>query len=117
MSDHTLIANIVHWCVSALALMVTAYVVPGFKVKSFFAALIAALVIGLANLTIWPILFFLTLPLNILTLGLFTFVVNAIVLRICAGILKGFEISGWFSAIVGAVILAVVGTGLHYLVV
>jgi putative membrane protein len=115
MENQSLMVNLVHWCVSAVALMMTAYLVPGFKVKSFTSALIAALVIGLANLIVWPILMVLTLPLNILTLGLFTFVVNAIVLRLCASMLSGFEIDSWISAIIGAFILAIVGTGLHYM--
>jgi putative membrane protein len=104
---------LVHWLLSALALLITAYVVPGFKVKSFKTALITCLVIGLANIIIRPILLFLTLPLNILTLGLFTFVVNAVILRICASILRDFSISGWFSAIVGAVVLSFIGAGFH----
>jgi putative membrane protein len=109
--------TLLHWCVSSLALMATAYVVPGFKVKDFPSALWAALIIGVANILIWPVLMFLTLPLNILTLGLFTFVVNAMVLRLCAALLKGFDINGWVSAIVGGIVLAIVGTGLHYLLV
>ena len=110
---HTLI----HWVVSALSLVLTAYLVPGFQVDTFGRALIASVVIGIANIVIWPILMFLALPLNILTLGLFTFVINAIVLRLCAGMLKGFRINGWGSAILGAVILACVGTLMHYLLV
>ena len=112
-----LMIEILHWVISALALMITAYIVRGFKVKSFVAALIAAVVIGLANVVIWPILIFLTLPINILTLGLFTFVVNGMVLKICAAVLPGFEIDSWFAAIIGAIILSVVGTGLHYFLV
>jgi putative membrane protein len=113
-TDHTLFFSLIHWIVSALALMLTAYLVKGFKVKSFFAALIAAVAIGFANAVIWPILIFLTLPINILTLGLFTFVVNGAVLRICAAFLPGFEIDSWLSAIFGAIILSVVSTALHY---
>jgi putative membrane protein len=108
---------LLHWAVSALALLVTAFVVPGFKVKNFGAALVASVVIGLANVFIRPFLLFLTLPLNILTLGIFTFVVNGIVLRLCAAVLKDFAISGWFAAILGAAILAFVGTGLHLLLI
>ena len=112
-----LLVNLLHWLVSATALMITAYLVPGFRVKNFGAALIAAAVIGLANLTVWPLLIFLTLPINILTLGLFTFVVNGIVLKLCAAILRDFEINGWFSAIFGAFILACVGSLLHYILI
>jgi putative membrane protein len=102
-----------HWMVSALALLITAYVVPGFKVKSFGVALIACLLIGLVT----PILLFLTLPLNILTLGLFTFVVYAIALKMCAAVLKDFTLTGWVPALIAGGILAFVNFGLHYLLV
>jgi putative membrane protein len=108
---------LLHWIVSALSLMLTAYLVKGFEVKSFVSALITAVVIGLANVLIWPLLIFLTLPLNILTFGLFTFVVNGMVLKICATLLSGFRINSWGAAIFGAVVLSIVGAGLHYLLV
>ena len=104
---------LLHLVVSALSLLFTAYVVPGFKVKDFAHALIAAFVIGVANVFIYPILWFLTLPLNFLTLGLFTFVINAFILKMCAAVLKGFEINGWMSALAGALILALAGGLLH----
>ena len=105
------------WIVSALALMITAYFLPGFKVASFFAALFTAFIIGCANVTIKPVLLILTLPLNILTLGLFTFIVDGIILRLCAVFTPGFSIKTWGSAFLGAVILAIVNTGLHILLV
>jgi putative membrane protein len=117
MGPYGMIATLVHWAVSAFALLITAFLVPGFKVKNFGAALVASVIIGLANVSIGPVLLFLTLPLNVLTLGLFTFVVNGIVLKICAAILRDFTITSWFSAIIGACILALVGGGLHYLLV
>jgi putative membrane protein len=117
MRPDTLVYSLLHWAVSAGALLLTAYLVRGFKVKSFTSALLAAVVIGLANTVIWPILFFLTLPINVLTLGLFTFFVNGAVLRICAAVLPGFEIDSWMAAIFGSVILSVIGTGLHYFLV
>ena len=112
-----LLVTLIHWAVSALAVMFTAYLVRGFKVKSFWSALGAALVIGLANAILWPILIFLTLPINILTLGLFTFVVNGMVLKICAWFMPGFEIDSWMAAIFGAIILSITGYVLHYFVV
>jgi putative membrane protein len=108
---------LLHWIVSALSLMLTAYLVKGFEVKSFGSALITAVVIGLANVLIWPFLMFLTLPINILTLGLFTFVVNGMVLKICAAVLPGFRITSWAAAIFGAIVLSLVGAGLHYVLV
>ncbi|KTD53816.1 Membrane protein of unknown function [Legionella santicrucis] len=80
----------------------------GFDLKDFKAAMIASLVIGFLNAIIKPILFILTLPINILTLGLFTFVLNAIILRIAAVILTSFKIDGWITAVKAAVILVIV---------
>ena len=117
LQNPSLIYSLLHWVVSALALMFTAYIVRGFEVKSFVAALLAAVVIGFANAVIWPFLIFLTLPINVLTLGLFTFVVNGMVLKICAWFLPGFEIKSWFAAIIGAIILSLVSTGMHYVLV
>jgi putative membrane protein len=108
---------IVHWLVSAAALYLTALLVPGFRIKNYGSALIASAVIGVANVLIRPVLLFLTFPLTIITLGLFIFVVDAIVLRICAGLLKNFDISGWLSAFVGALVLAVLNTILHFVMV
>ncbi len=115
--NSTLLGMVLHWVVSAAALLVTSKLVPGFKVTGFKSALWAAVVIGLANIFIWPLLIFLTLPINILTLGLFTFVVNGIVLKICAGLIKGFDINGWFAAIFGAIVLSIVGYFFHYFMV
>jgi putative membrane protein len=115
--NYGLLATLLHWVVSAIALLATAYMVRGFKISSFGSALIAAVAIGIANVVIWPVLILLTLPLNILTLGLFTFVVNGAVLKICAALLPGFKIETWFAAIVGAIVLSIVGTILHYLLV
>lgn len=106
---------LVTWVLSALCLYFTAVIVPGFIIKSFGSSLIAAVVVGLFNAIIRPVLLFLTLPINILTLGLFTFVVNAIVLRLAAGLLKGFDIEGWFPAILGAIVLAVIQALVYYL--
>lgn len=112
-----LLFPLIHWAVTAVALMITAHLVRGFRVAGFTSALIAAVVIGIANVLIWPVLIFLTLPLNILTLGLFTFVVNGIILKVCAAILPGFKIESWGAAIFGAIVLALVGTLLHYILV
>ncbi len=96
------------WILSATAIFLTAKIVKGFDVKSFGSAMGASLVVGFLNMILRPLLLLLTLPVNILTLGLFTFVVNAIVLRLAAGMLKNFDIKGWGPAIIGAVILALI---------
>src|SRR5262245_7494608 len=113
-TPNELMFTLIHWVVAAVALLITSALIPGFKIKDFPSALIAAAVIGFANLFIRPMLLFLTLPLTILTLGLFAFVVNGIVLKICAAILRGFTITSWTSAILGGLVLAVVRTILHF---
>lgn len=106
---------IAHWVVSAAALGVTAALVPGFRVNGFSTCLIGALVIGFANAWIKPFLVFLTFPLTIITLGLFLWVVDAIILRVSAALLKNMEITNWFSAILGGVILAITSSLLHWM--
>ena len=103
------------WVSSALFLYLTAAIVPGFTIKSFGSALIATVVIGFFNMWLQPIFMFMTLPLNFLTFGFFAFVVNAVILRISAGLLKGFDIDGWLPAIAGAIVLALIqGLALHF---
>lgn len=101
---------LLQWVVSALAFLATAYVVPGFKVGGFGAALIAAIVVGIGNALLWPLFAFLTLPLTIITFGLFLFVVNGIVIKICAALVPGFEVTTWTAAIIGSIVLTVFGS-------
>lgn len=103
------------WLVAVLSLLGTAYFLPGFRVAGPGAAIVAAVVIGFANLLVRPILLLLTLPLNILTLGLFTWVVNAMVLKICAALTPGFDINTWGSALLGAILISVLSNGLYWL--
>jgi putative membrane protein len=111
------VSLLAHWLVSAFALKVTAAIMPGFRVKTFSAAMIASLVIGLANIYVRPFLVFLTFPFTVLTLGLFLFVVDAIILRICSSLLDDFEIGGWLAAIFGGILLSTLSTVLHWLVI
>lgn len=104
-----------HWLVSGASLALTAFLVPGFRIKGFATALMAALLIGAANAFIKPFLIFLTLPLTILTLGFFLVIVDAAILRLCAAFMKDFDITNWFSAVVGTIILAFTSGVLHYL--
>ena len=99
---------LVHWIVNSLAIMVAAYVVPGVYVQSFLVAMIAALVLGLINLTLKPILLILTLPINILTLGLFTFVVNAVLILLVAAIVNGFQVADFTTALIFGIVLSIV---------
>lgn len=95
---------------NAVALLATAYIVPGFKVDNFTTALLAAIVLGVVNTFIKPVLSFISTPLTIVTLGLFAFVVNAVVLFIVSAVVPGLVIAGWIPAILGAVVLSVVST-------
>lgn len=106
---------IVALVLNALALIVTAYIVPGFKVANFQSALFAAIVLGVLNTFIKPMLAMLTAPINILTLGLFTFVLNAIVLKLAELVVPGLMIDTWLTAILGAIVLSVVSTALTML--
>jgi putative membrane protein len=102
--------------VRTFVLIITAYIVPGFKIGSLLSALILAVVLSILNTILKPILTFLTLPATIITLGLFTFVINAILLIIAAKIVPGFEISSFWSAIVASVVIAVVSGILNKLI-
>lgn len=99
---------IAEWLVKALILLLTTYFIPGFRIDSFTTALIAVIILGLLNIFIKPLLLFLTLPINILTLGLFTFVVNAILLYIVSAVLGGFHIDSFMTAIVAALVIAII---------
>ena len=99
---------ILHWLLSAVALMIVAHVVPGFYVRNFTAALIAALVIGLVNATLGLLLKVLTFPFIILTLGLFWFVVNAMMLMVASSFVPGFAVRGFVPAFWGAIVLALI---------
>jgi putative membrane protein len=100
---------LLRWLIYALAIMLLTYIVPGISVRSFYSALIAALILGLVNAVIRPLVILLTLPVNILTLGLFTLVINALMLWFVATVVKGFDIKNFLAAFLGALILWVVG--------
>ncbi|HTU99603.1 MAG TPA: phage holin family protein [Luteitalea sp.] len=99
---------LVHWAIVAAALWVAAYLVPGVTVTSVQALLIAALVLGLVNALVRPVLTILTLPITIVTLGLFYLVVNAAAFGLAAAIVPGFSVAGFGSAVIGALLVSVV---------
>jgi putative membrane protein len=101
---------------NALALILTSKIVPGIMVTDFTVAILAAIVLGVINTFIKPILVLLTAPINILTLGLFTFVINAVVLYLVSLVVPGFGVSGALAAILGAIVLSVVSTVLSTVV-
>lgn len=107
---------LINWLLSALSLLIVAHVIPGFEVKGFGTALIAAIVIGLVNGTLGFILKVLTFPLTILTFGLFLLVINALMLRFASLLVSGFVVQGFFPAFFGAIVLALVHMALRALV-
>lgn len=98
---------ILQWVLSALSLMVVAHLVPGFTVRSFGSALLAALVIGLVNATVGIVLKILTFPLTILTFGLFLLVINALMIMLASSMLDGFHVSGFWPAFFGSIVLSI----------
>jgi putative membrane protein len=96
------------WLINALALLIITYLVPSIQIRSFGTALIVAIVLGLINTLLRPVLILLTLPVTILTLGFFILVVNALCFWLCASLLKGFEVSGFWSAFFGAILYSIV---------
>lgn len=102
--------------INSAALMFTANLIDGFYVDGWGAVIIAAIILGIVNAVIRPILLVLTLPLNVFTLGLFTFVINGLVLKTVASVVAGFDIVGLWPAIIGAIILSVVSTVLNWLI-
>jgi putative membrane protein len=96
------------WILNAAALLLVAYLYPGVMVETFFAALIAALVLGLVNAVVRPILVLLTLPVTILTLGLFLFVINALLFWFVAEIVQGFRVTGFVAALLGSLLYSVI---------
>ncbi len=107
---------LLHWVLSAVAVWIVAHVVPGISVSGPVAALIAAAVIGLINATLGLLLKILTFPLTILTLGLFWFVINAIMLELAAALVRGFYVRNFVAALIGAVMLSLVSSVLQWLV-
>lgn len=99
---------LIRWLMSALALLIVTWVVPGFSYDSIIAIAIAALILGLLNAVVRPILVLLTLPVTIITLGLFLIVINALMLEATSWLVPGFQIRHFGWAIVGAVVLSLV---------
>jgi len=100
---------LLRWLISAFTLMLVAYCIPGIVVANFYSALIAALILGLINAIIRPLIVLLTLPINILTLGLFTLIINSFLFWLVASIVKGFYVFGFAAAFWGALIMWLVG--------
>lgn len=107
---------LLRWLINALALLLLTQIFAGFHIDTFYHALIAALVLGLINAVIRPLLIILTLPVNIISLGLFTFVINACMLLLMETIVKGVEIQGFWTALGLAIVLWAVSVITNYLI-
>ena len=107
---------LIHWIVSALLLLVVSRVVPGFVVRGFFPALVAALVMGLVNATLGFILKILTFPLTIVTFGVFLLVINALMLLLTSHLVRGFTVQGFRPAFWGALLLALLQILMRWLI-
>ena len=101
------------WILNAATLLLIAQYVPGISLSGWYAAFIAALVLGIINIILKPILVILTLPVNILTLGLFTLIINAILFKFAGTIVKGFDVSGFQAAFFGALIMSLANILVH----
>jgi putative membrane protein len=112
----TMLDLVIHWFLSAGSLLITAYLFPGIQVKGLGTALLAPIVIGFINATIGLIIKILTLPLTIVTLGIFWLVINALMLQLAAAIVPGFYVGGFISAFFGAIILSLINMLLRSLV-
>jgi putative membrane protein len=104
------------WVLSAIAVWIVAQIVPGFSVRGPVAALIAALAIGFINATIGLVLKIVTFPLTLITLGLFWFVINALMLELASALVPGFHVRGFGAAFIGAILLSIVNLLLKWLV-
>ena len=107
---------LVRWLINALSLLIVAHFVPGFELHGIVHALIAAVVFGFVNSTLGLILRVLTFPLTIVTFGLFLVVINAIMLKMAASVTPGFAVTTWKAALIGAILLTLISSFLHWLV-
>ena len=96
------------WLILTFSIIATSYLIDGIQVSGFLSAFFAAAILGVLNAFFRPILLILTLPVNILSLGLFTFVINAIVLMMVSGMISGFEVYGFWSAVLGSFLISLV---------
>ena len=99
---------LMRWLILTVAIMLTSYLMKGIHVTGFLSALSAAAILGILNAFFRPVLVILTLPINILSLGLFTFVINAALLMMVSGLISGFVVKGFWSAVLGSLMISIV---------
>jgi putative membrane protein len=99
---------LIRWLILTSAIILASYMLDGIEIKGFFSAFFAAAVLGILNALFRPILIVLTLPINILSLGLFTFLINALMLKMASSVIPGFEVHGFWTAIFGSLVISIV---------
>ena len=99
---------ILRWLILTFSIIATSYLIDGIQVSGFLSAFFAAAILGILNAFVRPILLILTLPVNILSLGLFTFVINAVMLMMVSGVISGFKVYGFWSAVFGSLLISLV---------
>jgi putative membrane protein len=107
---------LVRWFILTIAIIAAPYVIDGIRVSGFFSAFFAAAVLGILNAVLRPVLIILTLPFNILTLGLFTFIINAFLLKMASGVIPGFDVQGFWPAVLGSLVISIVSWVLNSLI-
>jgi putative membrane protein len=99
---------LIRWLTTTAAIVATAYLLDGIQVSGFFSAIFAGAILGILNAFFRPIALLLTLPINILSLGLFTFIINALMLKMASGLIPGFDVYGFWTAIFGSLLISVI---------
>ncbi len=99
---------LLRWLISTVSIIITAYLINGIHVSGFFSAFSAAAILGILNAFFRPVLFIITLPINILSLGLFTFAINAVLLMMVSGVIPGFGVDGFWTALFGSLLISLV---------
>jgi putative membrane protein len=104
---------LLRWLTLTVAILLASYLLNGIYVQGFWSALAAAAILGILNAFFRPIALILTLPINILSLGLFTFIINAVMLKMASGVIAGFEVRGFWTAVAGALIISIISWALN----
>jgi putative membrane protein len=104
------------WIILTVAILTTSLLMDGIRVGGFFSAFFTAALLGILNAFFRPVLIILTLPINILSMGLFTFVINALLLMMASGVISGFQVSGFWSAVFGSMIIGLISFILNMLI-
>lgn len=108
MKEFIVMGILIRWIILTVSIIIASYLLEGIHISGFFSAFFAAAALGILNALFRPILLLLTLPINVLTLGLFTFIINALMLKTASGIIPGFEVHGFWTAVIGSLIISVI---------